>query len=137
MDAVGKTIIVRGEPKPKGSTRAFVKGGRAITVGASRSTRAWEFSVRTAVQSQWDGPMLEGPISLVVEFCLPRPKSAPKSRLFPTVRPDLDKCARAVLDALTGVCYRDDSQIVWLHLAKKYADWSGAAIVIERMNGNA
>lgn len=43
----------------------------------------------------------------------------------PPVRPDLDKLARAVGDALTGVCYRDDAQVVNLCAAKYYVMPSG------------
>ena len=32
--------------------------------------------------------------------------------------PDLDKLVRAVLDALTGVCYKDDSQVVYIETEK-------------------
>jgi Holliday junction resolvase RusA-like endonuclease len=41
-------------------------------------------------------------------------------RRYPTTKPDLDKLARAVLDALTGVYYLDDAQVVSLDLQKAY-----------------
>jgi Holliday junction resolvase RusA-like endonuclease len=39
----------------------------------------------------------------------------------PVVLPDVDKLARAALDALTGVAYEDDSQVVELRVRKRYA----------------
>jgi Holliday junction resolvase RusA-like endonuclease len=35
-------------------------------------------------------------------------------------RPDLDKLVRAVLDALTGVCYLDDSQVTRIEAEKNF-----------------
>jgi Holliday junction resolvase RusA-like endonuclease len=46
-------------------------------------------------------------------FYLQRPASAPRKVAYPTVRPDAKKLARAVADALSGVLYHDDGQIVW------------------------
>jgi crossover junction endodeoxyribonuclease RusA len=40
----------------------------------------------------------------------------------PASRPDIDKLARAVLDALTGVAFRDDSQVAKLDLLKLWVD---------------
>ena len=41
---------------------------------------------------------------------------------FHTKRPDLDNLAKAVKDALKGVIYADDSQIVEAHLFKRYGE---------------
>jgi len=40
----------------------------------------------------------------------------------PYVAPDVDKLARALLDALTGVCYGNDAQVVVLSVAKEYRE---------------
>ena len=51
----------------------------------------------------------------MMRFYLPRPASASKTKKLPaSKRPDLDKLARAVLDALTDVIFEDDSQVVSL-----------------------
>jgi Holliday junction resolvase RusA-like endonuclease len=77
-------------------------------------------------------PLAE-PLQMRLMFFLPRPKghfgtgknsaklkaSAP---LAPAVKPDLDKLVRAVLDALTGVVFRDDCQVAGLSCSKLYAD---------------
>ena len=46
---------------------------------------------------------------------------APKRVTEVTTKPDVDKLARAALDALTGVLWADDSQVVSLHAQKEYA----------------
>ena len=45
-------------------------------------------------------------------------------------KPDLDKLARAVGDALTGVAYRDDAQITRWHLQKRYGEQAGTEITV-------
>lgn len=63
-----------------------------------------------------------GPVRVVLLFALPRPASAPKRRrVWPSGRVgDIDKLARAVLDALTGPVFRDDAQVVQLTAVKDY-----------------
>ena len=118
-------FFVEGSPAPQGS-KTHVGGGRLIE--SSRQVGPWRDAVRRAA--------IEGPVYLVQVFALPRPKShygtgrnsgrvkrgAPRR---PPVRPDLDKLARAVGDALTGICYHDDAQIVNLCAAKYYVTPSG------------
>lgn len=52
------------------------------------------------------------PVRVAVTFVLRRPKSAPPGRTRPVCKPDLDKLTRATMDALTGVLYVDDCQVV-------------------------
>lgn len=37
--------------------------------------------------------------------------AAAEHRIRPTTKPDVDNCAKAILDALNGVCYLDDHAI--------------------------
>ena len=49
-------------------------------------------------------------------------------------KPDTDKLIRAILDALTGIIYKDDSQVDAIHVTKKWADTlepAGVFIMIE------
>ena len=61
-----------------------------------------------------------GPVLLDLTFVLPRPKSLPKRVSYHLKKPDVDKLARCVLDGLTGVVYRDDSQVVTVSAHKRY-----------------
>jgi Holliday junction resolvase RusA-like endonuclease len=40
----------------------------------------------------------------------------------PTKKPDCDNIAKAVLDALNGIAYYDDSQVVTVTVEKLYSD---------------
>ena len=59
-------------------------------------------------------------------FIMPKPKTV--KRAYPTVAPDLDKLVRAVLDALTGICYLDDSQVTDIRASKVYGSSTGVEI---------
>lgn len=115
-------VFVPGKPEPKGSTRAFVRGGRAVTVADNKTTqKAWASYVRDAVAQAWDelpGGPTAAAVYVRVDFVLPRRASAPKRSTPAHVRkPDGDKLTRCVWDALTHVVWVDDAQVV---------EWSGS-----------
>lgn len=118
-------LVVIGTAVPKGSKRAFVLPGtkRAVMVEANKNTKPWMEAIQDAAMRArgHDGTNIQGPVALHVEFYLPRPKSAPKRITRPAKKPDADKLARAVGDALTGILWRDDAQVVWMTIAKEFA----------------
>ncbi len=70
-------------------------------------------------------------VKVQLDFVMSKPKSA--KRAFPSVKPDLDKLVRAVLDGLTGVVYEDDSQVILISASKTYGDNQGVWIGIEQI----
>jgi crossover junction endodeoxyribonuclease RusA len=111
---------VRGLPAPQGSKR-HVGNGRMVE--SSKRVAPWRQDVREEAMKHAPGSPLAGGLCVTLGFYLPVPKSAPKKRrLLATKRPDIDKLARAVLDALTSAgVYRDDSQVVELKVEKQLA----------------
>lgn len=121
-----RSIFVPGVPAPQGS-KSFKgrRGGKAILIESSKAVGPWRERVALAAHSHARG-LLGGPVSVDLAFVLPRPKSAPKRTTPPAVkRPDLDKLARAILDALTGVWFADDSQVIDLRATKQIAEIDG------------
>mgnify|MGYP001565156751 CR=1 FL=1 len=127
---------VPGIPAPKGSTRAFYvpKLKRAVVTAANKRTKPWEQAIRAEAHAA--GCVMLGSVGssaagviIRATFLFPRPKghfgakglkpSAPK-RL--TKKPDLDKLARALLDALIGIGFLDDSQVDELDVRKRYVE---------------
>ena len=116
---------VYGLPAPQGSKRAFVRNGRANLVEvAGESLTIWRHSVTAAARKvieveAWE-PIREGPIEVHVLFWLPRPKSR-QVDVWHATRPDIDKLARATLDALTAASiWHDDCQVAELWVRKRY-----------------
>ena len=121
-------FFVPGIPKPQGSKRAFVnpKTNRAIITEDNKGTKDWRSDVRSmAVQAMAKTDRLsEGPVTVHLQFIMKRPVSTPKSRPTPPAvkKPDLDKLERAILDAITGICFSDDSQVTVLLGSKRIAE---------------
>jgi crossover junction endodeoxyribonuclease RusA len=129
---------VYGTPAPQGSKTAFVRGGRAVVVDGSSTTgrqklSSWRAEVAREAANIASGELLEGPIGVEINFVMPKPKSAPKGKVFCDKKPDIDKLVRSTFDSMTGVLYRDDSQVVQVRATKVYSkpdEPSGARIVI-------
>ena len=115
------SFFVAGYPATKGSFKAFRNGG---FVNANPRTKDWEMRVAHECQAALgDWPSCyDGAVIIECDFRLPRPKSLPKKVLHHIKKPDLDKLMRAVLDGLTGIALKDDSQVVRLIGGKRYAD---------------
>lgn len=114
-------FFVYGKPQQQGSARGFVVGNRAVITSANRNLKPWRNLVSSEAQKVAPARLMEGPIKLGLNFIMPRPKSAPKTRvILPDKRPDLDKLVRGILDALTNVIYHDDSQVTAIMTTKRY-----------------
>ena len=112
-------------PAPQGSKR-HVGNGRMVE--SSAKVRPWREAVRQEALATGLG-ISDQPIYLHLLFRFQRPKghhnskgqikqSAPTTHI---TRPDIDKLCRSTLDGLTGVLFRDDSQVAFLVASKEYA----------------
>lgn len=115
------TFRVASLPVPKGSMKAWVRGKHAVLTSDNKGLKGWEAIVRAQAQAHVHALEL-GPVAISLAFALGRTKSLPKRFERPHLtKPDLDKLARAVLDALTGVAFNDDAQVTRLDCVKRYA----------------
>ena len=118
-------------PQSQGSMKAFVmpaKNGRqarAILTSDNPALKAYRNAVSLSAkkclgnQTELFAPK-HIPVGMRLEFVFERPASVTKKRMFPVVKPDLDKLERAVLDSLTSIVYFDDSQVVEMTARKVY-----------------
>jgi Holliday junction resolvase RusA-like endonuclease len=122
------TIRLAGEPRGKGRPRISTRNGfaRAYT---PEKTRNYEAALRMAGQDAMAGrPPLDGAISVVIVAALSIPDSMSKGKrlmalsgsLHPTKKPDADNIFKC-LDALNGVVWTDDKNIVRADFMKVYA----------------
>jgi len=132
-DAEWTSFEVRGVPAPQGSARGFVVDGNVHITSANRGLAAWRRLVSDVAQHHAPSSLWEGPLAVTLAFRVPGPKRAPKlRRTWPERRPDLDKLCRACLDSLTGIVWRDDSQVVRLEAEKDYGA-PGVIVGVERV----
>jgi Holliday junction resolvase RusA-like endonuclease len=135
-----------GEAKPAGSKTGFVvktkSGPRAVVVDACKTTKPWQAVVSSAAMQAYQGELLRGALMAEFRFYFPRPKShfgtgrnagvlKPDAPAYITKAPDALKLSRAVEDALTGIIYVDDAQIVGEKISKHYGEPARCEVCIE------
>lgn len=120
-------IEVLGTPVPEGSTKAIPykskDGATKVAIMHNKSSELMDWRYRIAKEYRESGGEYTERygIDIHVEFLFTRPKSVKaEKRPNMTVKPDVDKLLRAVMDALTGVAYKDDSQVVSVTAVKRY-----------------
>lgn len=131
------TFHVDLDPVPKGRPR-FSKIGGFVRSYTPKKTSDYEAQVKAIAQNAMTREPLETPLAAFLYFRLPIPKSYPKKRIAaclsgserPIKKPDLDNLAKSVLDALNGVVYLDDAQLVSLHVTKVYSHNPGVDIMV-------
>ena len=113
-----------GKPEPQGSARAFVVRGRAIVTSDNPALKEWRTQLGRAAQAcpDYTGVLIPGPVRIEATFLLQKSKSRPRRDTHPTSNPDLDKLARALLDAITGVLIANDNQVCDLDVRKRWAE---------------
>lgn len=125
MTATSVSFTVHGAPQAKGSTRAFMPKGAKypVVTSTNRNVASWEHLIRAEAQRHVLSGMLTDAVCVQALFVLPRPKRLRRGVESPHItRPDVDKLARALNDALTHVFWKDDGQIVELRASKRYAN---------------
>lgn len=132
-------FTVYGRAEPQGSSRAWVKNGKAHVTSANKKLKPWrQMLTQVAVcEATALGSMpLAGkhiPVRLTLDCYFERPPSIPKKRTHMVVKPDADKLLRAANDALTGVLYADDAQVVDARVRKHYGSPERVEIRMERI----
>jgi crossover junction endodeoxyribonuclease RusA len=120
---------VAGLPIPQGSLKMM--NGNIVHV-KDKELRAWRTDVGNTAKN-CGVQVIEKNRGAIIDlmFCMPKPSSVKRS--IPSTRPDLDKLIRAVLDALTGIAYVDDGQVVAITASKIYSNYIGVKIGIEEI----
>ena len=126
---------VRGVAVPQGSAKAFPFKKKDGQLGVAVNTvnpalRAWREAIATEARKVAPPVLIEGACQVSCYFQFVAPKSRKKQGMTMYSRPDLDKLLRAVLDACTGVIWKDDSQVCILRGQKVYLDPPGCRITI-------
>ena len=115
---------VEGDPVGKQRPR-FTKTGRTYT---PKKTSEYEATIKTqALSAMGPAEPLETPVAVYIYINHAIPASYSKKRKEACLnrserpkKPDLDNVAKAYLDAMNGIVYKDDVQVVSLHVTKRY-----------------
>ena len=133
------TFKVDGDPVGKQRAR-YAKRGNFVQTYTPDKTRNYESLIKeAAIQAMGSNEILETPVNLYLYIRAPIPKSLPKKRLEaclngsekPIKKPDASNVLKSVEDAMNGVVYKDDSQIVNIHVTKVYSSQSGIDVCVK------
>jgi Holliday junction resolvase RusA-like endonuclease len=128
---------VHGKGRPR-----FAKRGNFVQTYTDAKTKSYETLIADAAKKAMGGSEpLKTPVSLFCYIRLPIPKSYSKSRLAaclnglerPLKKPDWDNVAKSVADAINGIVYVDDCQIVDAHITKVYAASAGVSVLVKEI----
>ena len=130
MDKI--TFFVPGTPRAQGSMK-WVKSkttGKPVPI-VNKNLKPWRNDIAWAAKEALGACRIVGGVSMTLVFVFERPKAHYRtgkySHLLKDSAPDrhtqtidLDKLQRAVLDALTGLAYTDDSQVDRIGATKRW-----------------
>jgi Holliday junction resolvase RusA-like endonuclease len=124
-----------GTPKAMsvGSTFRFKRNGVDTHVQGRRGTEWGTLIAHVGRQHAPSVPLTECGVSLTLRFFVPRPSTASRKVTLPLKRPDIDNLFHKLSDQWNGVMWKDDSQVVDLHVYKRFPrdGRTGVEVVIE------
>jgi Holliday junction resolvase RusA-like endonuclease len=131
-------ITIYGAPVGKARPRIYTRNGRAMAY-TPKPTADYERTIKGAArEAMGTTTPYNGAVSVSIHAWYAIPSSWSKIRqsmaaigaIAPCVKPDVDNVAKTVLDALNGVVYADDSQVVALDMSKTYSKSPYIRIVV-------
>jgi Holliday junction resolvase RusA-like endonuclease len=135
------TFEVPGDPHGKGRPK-FARRGNFVQTYTDKKTASYEDLVKFYANiAMVDLDPLQGAVAVYIYIKLAVPKSYSKKRTEaclsglerPTKKPDWDNVAKSVCDAMNGIVYMDDTQIVDAHVTKVYAANAGVDVGVKEI----
>jgi Holliday junction resolvase RusA-like endonuclease len=137
-------FTVYGEPVAQGRPRFTTINGHVKAYDPAKS-RDYKQYVKLVASDHKPEKLLEGAIALHLNIYRSIPKSFSKKKqkqaedgeLRPTTKPDVDNFLKAIKDAMKGIIWRDDSQVVSVIVNKWYSENPRVEITIILMEGES
>jgi Holliday junction resolvase RusA-like endonuclease len=134
-------VTFKVDANPVGKQRArYVKRGNFVQTYTPEKTRTYETLIKdAAIEAMGASEPLETPVNLYLYIRAPIPKSYSKKKIAdclngfekPIKKPDASNVLKSVEDAMNGVVYKDDTQIVNIHVTKVYSSQSGIDVCVK------
>ena len=132
-------FIVPGKAQAKQRPKFNRFSGRAYTPKQTISFENWVKDCYFRSISSIDNKPTDKPLKVAITMYVEIPQSKSKKQkekmltgeIKPVVKPDVDNVAKSILDALNGIVYLDDKQIIELDIEKLYekTSWTKVKIV--------
>lgn len=143
MDAVGieqmtwlAVFHVAGAAIGKGRPR-FARRGAHVIAYTPEKTKAYESEIKAAAMLAMAGNQVAmGAVYVDIVIHVEPPASWSKKRraealadvTFPMGKPDIDNVTKGILDAMNGIVYGDDKQVVQMTVVKRYFEPAGVVV---------
>ena len=124
------SFTVDAVPVAQPRQRHSIVGGFVRNYTPEKSpVNVFKSMVQVRFAEAYQGPPLEGPLLVELQFVMPRPKyliwkTKPMERLPCAARPDIDNLVKSVFDSLKSKAWIDDAQVSKLIAAKCYRSGS-------------
>lgn len=125
------TFTVEGKPQGKARARTFYDNrfGRMKSITPAQ-TKSYEDLIRWSYTAAGGKYLGATTLQVDIQAFYPIPKAFSKAKtndavtrkLRPTTKPDCDNIIKVVLDALNGVAYYDDKQVICVSCNKYYGE---------------
>lgn len=132
------TFTVPGTPVGKGRPR-FARRGNFVQTFTPEKTASYENLVRIKAEEAMNGRQaFDGAVHVRIDLHVTPPASwsqkkqraALAGEIHPTSKPDADNCIKVIFDAMNGIVFRDDKQVVDLVAKKRYASTAMAKVEV-------
>lgn len=136
-------FTIPGEPIAQGRPKFTTRGGFPRAYDPEKS-RTYKEYVADIAREYAPPELIKGPVLLYVKLYRSIPKNfsgikhymANEGKLKPITKPDLSNCVKGIEDALNGIIWKDDSQVVESHVYKLYSDDPRAEVKIVMLQDN-
>lgn len=113
-------------PKPQKQTRFIARRGYCKGIDPSKLDKQ---HIQWQIKPHAPSEPYQGALQIDITFYMQMPKSSAiktkqmlNQMILPIKRPDIDNLSYLVVNAMKGIIYEDDSQIVDLNLHKRYGE---------------
>ena len=134
-------VTFKLDADPVGKQRArYARRGNFVQTYTPDKTRNYEALLKeAAIEAMGSSEPLETPVSLYLYIRVPIPKSFSKKKVQdclngleqPMKKPDSSNVLKSVEDAMNGVVYIDDCQIINHHITRVYSTLAGVDICVK------
>lgn len=133
-------FTVPGDPVGQGRPR-FSRHGRYVQTYDPPKSRQYKALVTKKLQQVYADKPMTCPVKITVKAYFSVPKSYSKHVMHdclsgvqkPDKKPDADNIIKGIMDAMNGIAYEDDKQVVSMHVYKTYAPVGCVKVTIEEI----
>lgn len=134
------SIEIPGKPQGKARPR-FARVGKGVRTYNTEETESYEGLVKMISNQAMQGKsMFLGQVSMKIFAFYPMPKMskskeimAESGQIRPVVKPDWDNVGKLISDAMNGIVYKDDKQIVEASVSKRYSHKPGVLVIVQEI----